>query len=283
MLLYQMRKHILTLIIFMGTLLSVTAQPLASYRFEERSFSLGGGYADIIDTYLSPLNYNGANVMLMGEHFSQTALSSNRWYTQSLFSLHGDYVMPRSGSGLMVGGMVDYSRTYYYRIRLKEANFSVYVGSQGQLRMGGIYNLRNSNNPAQLKLGVNAAVSAMAKYVFLLGDLPMNIRLQADLPLLGVAFGPDYGQSYYEIFYLGESEGCVHTTSLHNNLSIRTNISCDIQLVSCTLRFILANDFYQWTLKGQYYRMGIHSIMLGYVKNLYQVVRDDRVRQYIPY
>ena len=267
----------------MGTLLSVTAQPLASYRFEERSFSLGGGYADIIDTYLSPLNYNGANVMLMGEHFSQTALSSNRWYTQSLFSLHGDYVMPRSGSGLMVGGMVDYSRTYYYRIRLKEANFSVYVGSQGQLRMGGIYNLRNSNNPAQLKLGVNAAVSAMAKYVFLLGDLPMNIRLQADLPLLGVAFGPDYGQSYYEIFYLGESEGCVHTTSLHNNLSIRTNISCDIQLVSCTLRFILANDFYQWTLKGQYYRMGIHSIMLGYVKNLYQVVRDDRVRQYIPY
>ena len=43
----------------------------------------------------------------------------------------------------------------------------------------------------------------MARYAFSLCGLPMKVRLQTDIPLLGVAFGPDYGQSYYEIFSLG--------------------------------------------------------------------------------
>ena len=279
-----MRIYILTLIIAASGLYSVVAQPLSSNRFEERSLSLGSGNTDMTDTYLSPLRYDGTHVALMSECFSQTTAPRGHWYTQSLFFLHGDYATPRSGGGLTtVGGMADYSYTYYYKMRLKGKRVGLYVGPQGQLRIGGIYNLRNSNNPAQLKLGVNAAASALAKYTFTLWGTPMNVRLQADLPLLGVAFGPDYGQSYYEIFYLGASEGCVHMTSLHNNLSLRTNLSCNIQLLPCTLRFTLANDLYQWTLGGQHYRIFTHSILIGYVRDLYQVVRGDQAKQYIPY
>lgn len=278
-----MRKHILVLIFSVGILFTATAQSLANCRFEERCLSLGGGYTNMLDTYLSPQNYNGTHVILMGERFSQTTALGNRWYNQSLFSLHGDYTMPRSGSGLMVGGMVDYRLSYYYKVGLKEKGVNFYVGSQGQFRMGGIYNLRNSNNPAQLKLAVNVAASAMIKCPFLLWHFPMNVRLQTDLPMLGVAFAPDYGQSYYEIFYLKECQKCVHVTTLHNNLSVHTNLSCDIQLLPCTLRLTFTNDFYQWTLRGQYYRMYIHSIMLGYVKNLCWVVRDTKVRQCMPY
>ena len=237
----------------------------------------------MVDTYLSPLRYSGAHAALLSECFSQTAATSGRWFAQSLFALHGDYATPASGSGLTVGGMADYSYTYYYKITLEDKNLSLYVGPQGQLRIGGIYNLRNSNNPAQLKLGVNLAASAMAKYTFALWNTPMNVRLQTDLPLLGTAFGPDYGQSYYEIFYLGQSKGCIHTTSLHNNLSLRTNLSYDLQLRPCTLRLTLANDLYQWTLGKQHYRMFTHSVMVGCVKSLYRVMRDEEVSRYIPY
>ena len=72
-------------------------------------------------------------------------------------------------------------------------------------------------------------------------------------------------------------------TSLHNNLSLRTHLSYDLQLRPCTLRLTLANDLYQWTLAGQHYRMFTYSVMLGVVKNLYRVVRDEEASRYIPY
>ncbi|MBE6290974.1 MAG: DUF3316 domain-containing protein [Bacteroidales bacterium] len=277
-----MKQFLLTLMIITGLLQGVDAQSLRSNRFEEYTLSLGGGYTGLIDTYLSPLCYGGGHVALQSERFGQLTSKNGRWFAQSLFTLHGDYTVPRSGSGLTIGGMADYSYTYYYR-PLHEEGWSLYAGSQGQLRMGGIYNLRNSNNPAQLKLGVNLAASVMGKYAFILWHTPMSVRLQADVPLLGFAFAPNYGQSYYEIFYLGQDENCVHVTALHNNLSLRTGFSYDVQFHSCTVRLSLLSDLYHWTLGNQQYRMFTHSLMLGYVSNLYHVLRDDEVKRYIPY
>ena len=282
----SMRTRILTLIILLlcGSILS--AQTLRSDRFEERAFSLGGGATNLLDTYLSPLAYKGAHVAIMDERLTQTQAENGRWFAQSLFTLHGDYTLAAKGRALTVGGMADYSYTVYYEPSLlstQEGRFRLFVGPQGQLRIGGIYNLRNSNNPAQLKLGINLAASAMAKYAFTLRSTPMNIRLQADLPLFGFAFGPDYGQSYYEIFYLGQSEGCLHMTSLHNNLSLRTKFSYDVEFRACTLRLTWQEDLYHWRLGNQQYRMLTHSIMIGYVRNLYRVMRDEKTRQVIPY
>ena len=277
----RIRRLTIVALLFNSTL--SFAQSLESSRFEERSLSLGAGCTNLTDTYLSPLSYSGTHVTLMSEYFSQTNAASGRWFSQSIFALHGDYATPRTGNGLTVGGMADYSYTYYYRLPLKSKQWSFYAGPQGQLRIGGIYNLRNSNNPAQLKLGVNLAASTMVKYAFTLWSTPMNVHLQADLPLLGMAFGPDYGQSYYEIFYLGQSRGCVHVTSLHNNLSLRANANYDVQLKLCTVRLTLANDLYQWTLGKQQYRMFTHTIMLGWVKNLYRVVREEEAKKFIPY
>ena len=277
-----MKKFILSLIIIVSTLQGIDAQPLRSDRFEERTFSLGGGYTSLLDTYLSPLRYGGGQVSLQSERFSQLTCENGRWFAQSLFTLHADYTTPRTGSGLTIGGMADYSYTYYYR-PLRTNGWSLYVGPQGQLRIGGIYNLRNSNNPAQLKLGVNLAASAMGKYAFTLWGTPMSVRLQADVPLFGFAFAPDYGQSYYEIFYLGHEENCVHVTAPHNNLSLRTGLSYDVQFRSCAIRLSMLSDLYQWQLGNQQYRMFVHSVMLGYVSNLYHVWRDDEARQYIPY
>lgn len=278
-----MRARLLTCILLFLCGTSLSAQSLRSDRFEERAFSLGGGVTNLLDTYLSPLTYRGGHVAIMDERFAQLSTKSGRWFGLSLFALHGDYTTPLTENGLTVGGMADYSYTYYYRFSLKSKQWSFYAGPQEQLRIGGIYNLRNSNNPAQLKLGLNLAISAMAKYTFTLWNTPMNVRIQTDLPLFGVAFAPNYGQSYYEIFYLGQDKGTTHITSLHNNLSLRANASYDVLLKSCTVRLTLANDLYQWSLGSQHYRMFTHTIMLGYVKDLYHVMRDEEVKRLIPY
>lgn len=281
-----MKTRYLSSIITLCFVTILSGQPLRSDRFEERTFSLGGGYTSLLDTYLSPLRYGGGQVSLQSERFGQLTCENGRWFAQSLFTLHADYTTPRTGSGLTIGGMADYSYTYYYEAPLlspQGGKFRLFIGPQGQLRIGGIYNLRNSNNPAQLKLGVNLAASAMGKYAFTLWSTPMSVRLQADVPLFGFAFAPDYGQSYYEIFYLGHEENCVHVTAPHNNLSLRTGLSYDVQFRSCTMRLSMLSDLYQWQLGNQQYRMFVHSVMLGYVSNLYHVWRDDEARQYIPY
>ena len=281
-----MKKSLLLLIIIAGALQSADAQSLRSDRFEEYTMSLGGGYTSLLDTYLSPLRYNGGQVSLLSERFMQLTCENGRWFAQSLFTLHGDYTLAAEGRGVTVGGMADYAYTYYYEPPLlspQGGKFRLFIGPQGQLRIGGIYNLRNSNNPAQLKLGVNLAASAMGKYAFTLWGTPMSVRLQADVPLFGFAFAPDYGQSYYEIFYLGHEENCVHVTAPHNNLSLRIGLSYDVQFSSCTVRLTWQDDLYQWKLGNQQYRMFVHSVMLGYVSNLYHVWRDDEARQYIPY
>lgn len=277
-----MKTRLLTTLILLCCGAMLPAQPLDATRFEERAFSLGGGATNLLDTYLSPLRYKGGHVTMVDERFSQTRAASGRWFTQSLFALHGDYTLAAEGRGVTVGGMVDYSYTCYHRALHRE-RWQFHIGPQGQLRLGGIYNLRNSNNPAQLKLGINLAASAMAKYRFTLWNVPMQVRLQTDIPLLGVAFAPDYGQSYYEIFYLTQSKGCVHMTSLHNNLSLRTGISYDIMLRPCTLRLTWKEDLYHWHLGSQQYRMFTHTLMIGYVRNLYRVTRDEEAKKHIPY
>lgn len=277
-----MKKRLLSTLLLLSYGVILLSQSLDTRRFEERVFSLGGGVTNLLDTYLSPLAYKGGHVALQDERFAQTTAKSGRWFTQSLFALHGDYTLAAGGRALTVGGMADYSYTCYYK-PLSSKRWSLYAGPQGQLRIGGIYNLRNSNNPAQLKLGVNLAASAMGKYSFTLWHTPMNLRLQADVPLFGFAFGPDYGQSYYEIFYLGHDEDCVHLTSLHNNLSLRTKLSYDVEFRTCTMRLTWQEDLYHWQLGNQQYRMFTHSVMIGYVRNLYNVVRDEEARQVIPY
>ena len=281
----NLKKRFLTTLLLLGYGIILFAQSLTTTRFEERAFSLGGGMTHLLDTYLSPLTYKGGHIAIRDERFSQARSANGRWFTQSSFFLHGDYTLAAGRSGLMVGGMADYSHTQYYKVSQgkNRKDLSLYIGPQGQLRIGGIYNMRNSNNPAQLKLGMHLAASAMAKYEFSKGSTPMNVRLQTDIPLLGIAFGPDYGQSYYEIFYLGQSEGCIHLTSFHNNLSLRTKLSYDVEFRTYTLRLTWQEDLYHWQLGNQQYRMFTHSIMLGYVKNLYRIARDENTSQHIPY
>lgn len=56
------------------------------------------------------------------------------------------------------------------------------------LRWGGLYNLRNSNNPATAKAAIDLGATAMASYHFYISRLPVTLRYQVSLPVIGTFF-----------------------------------------------------------------------------------------------
>ena len=73
------------------------------------------------------------------------------------------------------------------------------------MRAGFLYNTRAGNNPAQAQFGIDIAPSVAASYTLYTGTgYPLTFNYELSVPIMGVMFSPNYGQSYYEIFSEGD-------------------------------------------------------------------------------
>ena len=91
----------------------------------------------------------------------------------------------------------------YYNFRPIANGLKLQAGVAANLCTGAIYNMTSSNNPAQARAALNIMPSATATYGFHISRQRFTARYELNLPLVGLMFSPNYGQSYYEIFSLG--------------------------------------------------------------------------------
>ena len=136
---------------------------------------------------------------------------------------------------------------------------------------GFVYNLRNGNNPASARAYVNLDASGMAIWHLRVKRYPMVLRYQINLPVMGVMFSPHYGQSYYEIFSLGNSAGVIKFTSLHNQPSLRQMLSVDFPIGYAKMRFSYLADLQQSDVNKIKTHTYSHVFMVGFVKELYTI------------
>ena len=101
----------------------------------------------------------------------------------------------------------------------------------------------------------------------------MVLRYQVNLPVMGVMFSPPhYGQSYYEIFSLGNSSGVkAKVTSLHNQPSLRQMLSVDLPIGYTKMRFSYLADLQQSNVNNIKTHTYSHVFMVGFVKELYRI------------
>lgn len=99
----------------------------------------------------------------------------------------------------------------------------------------------------------------------------MVLRYQVNLPVMGVMFSPHYGQSYYEIFSLGNAEGVIKFTSLHNQPSLRQMLSIDFPIGYTKMRFSYLADLQQSNVNNIKTHTYSHMFMVGFVKELYRI------------
>lgn len=274
-----MKQKFIMLLIALGTFLSVGAQEdsLRATRYVMRSTLFGVGHSNVFETYLSPLEYTGTEVRFLHESMLMIRLLGGKVSGQSLIQVNASYNKNISQTAEMYAGLVNWSYALHYQFRMNDDKLKILVGPMLDLNGGVVYNRRNSNNPAQAKAYGGLGASGMLIYKFRIARYPLTVRYQANLPLLGVMFSPEYGESYYEIFSLGNGGRNVVFTSLHNNPSLRQMVTLDFPIRNVTMRVGYVCDIQQSKVNNLKSHAYSHDFMIGFVRNLYLLRGKNRI------
>ncbi len=187
------------------------------------------GKAKLLDTYLSPMNYQGIHLGISHELIRYVNRGDNKWANQFMFNIEFASTNTVFGSGLVYEAMAGYTGTSY-RIFPIVRNFQLGVGPSLGVDGGVIYNMGGGNNPASARVAIKAGVGAIATYKLDIRKYSLYLRYQATLPVISTFFSPAYGQSYYEIFSLGNRKGIVKFGSFHNRFDMDNLLTLDLPI-----------------------------------------------------
>jgi hypothetical protein len=143
------------------------------------------------------------------------------------------------------------------------------VGAAANAHLGGIYNMTSSNNPAQAYGSINIMPSATAAYDFNIGSQHFSARYELNLPLIGVMFSPNYGQSYYEIFCQGNYDQNIVPTTFISAPTFRQVASVDWHFSQrMSLRLGYLGNYQQSSVNNLKCHIYAHRIMIGLTRSL---------------
>ena len=249
-------------------------QPVPDRNPTSRALLFGVGRTNQFDTYLSPMEYTGLQVSFLTQSERMTRLADYHVSFQS--TLQGAFTSTENpaASANYLGGRLAYDAGWHYHYS-PLPGLGLKGGMLAGTDLGFLYNSRNGNNPAQGRFSLDVSLSAGADYSFYvpLGRrggspcrLPMRLAYQADLPVLGMMFCPEFGETYYEISQRGVGHDiiCAHPG---NSLSLRQLLTVDFCMKRTVLRIGYLCDVRQSNARSLRYHDVSHSFMLGFVRH----------------
>ena len=243
------------------------------------SSMIGVGSSNVLDTYLSSYNYKGTDIRIQRETMRMTNLWGGRVSNQSLIDLNGDINKNHARNIDEYAGGIRYSQGWFYNffhgntvnpIERSASRFNLAAGLVASGYLGVVYIDRSGNNPAQAKADVMIDVSALATYDMVIAKHHYLWRYQVSFPLMGIAFSPNYGQSYYAAFNFGHYDQNVVFAYPGNMPSMRHKLTLDIPIKRYTLRVGYVAQFHQSMFNHLKYHSYAHDFMIGFNKYLYR-------------
>lgn len=227
---------------------------------------IGIGSFHAKDTYLSDSQYKGIGFRLTNERMKYLSHSPHMSRQQVIDIQYANLKNPTQTTSTLMA-LVDYSLSYHYHFHI-HPTFKLLTGGGIHTMAGVIYNTRNGNNPASAKFDIDLNLSLMAIHTPYIKNYPLTLRYQIDMPFFGALFSPHYGQSYYEIFSLGNTKNIVQVSAPHNKIAVRNSFTVDFPIGSFILRAGYLGDFYKSNVNGIQNKIKSHAFMLGIVREL---------------
>lgn len=250
-------------------------------RYTTHSTLFGIGHLNQLDTYLSPLEYEGVQGNFIYEKFRPTHWLDGRVTTQQKTEGYIGLSKNPAKSASALSGSLSYKIGWHYSWTIA-SSLRLFAGGGLQVAGGGVYNTRNGNNPAQAQARTSLYASAIAAYPFHIRNLPFQLRYQIDLPFCGMMFSPNYNQSYYEIFTLGNYDHNIRFTHPGNAPTFYQALTLDFPIKGFTFRIGYGCDIEQSRVNGIRSHSYRHSFLIGYVKDFYFLKRKEAKVQNLP-
>ena len=222
------------------------------------------GGTNILDTYLSPEKYRGMALAYMSD--TERRREGSLWSQQLTYRGDVAYAHNRADNANCMLGMFRFGYGMHRHWLLLGDRLELKAGAQVLLNAGFLYNTRNGNNPAQARLSLDIAPSASAAWRFAIGRTACRAGYAVSVPLAGVMFSPNYGQSYYEIFSRGNYDHNIVPTTIGCAPSLTQLLSLDITLGRTALRIGYMGDIRQARVNSLKYHTYTHSLVIGMVR-----------------
>lgn len=228
----------------------------------QRLTAVSVAYTDILDTYLSQEKFTGTEISFLSQ---RTRMSDSSRVSREL-THHASVAMAgtRGNDHSLLSALYNLRFGWHYNWAFPAQRLHLRVGGAGDLTLGGAYDTRNSNNPAQARLALSVDPAASLSWDFHIAHRPFKLTYAAAMPLVGIAFSPNYGQSYYEIFSRGNYDHNVVFVSPLSGPQLHQMLTLDVRLWRTTLTVGYLCDILQMEANDLKYHQYSHGILIGW-------------------
>lgn len=238
---------------------------------------LGVGQVGTIDSYLSESAHTGLLFQFLSM-VDYPPIHEGPWHIYMESNLQAG--MPKNkanGSVLyLIGGR--YSLAGAYRA-LRWKGVAVDVAPMATLQAQGNLKTSNVNNVGNVKAGLGLDAWARVRYRLPIEAMPIAIQYSMRMPMVGIGFQPDYGQSYYD-YVSGENNAPIklHLTSFHNHWHLDQRFVLDLPIRNLTISLGAEYSFTDEKNRSLHFQQGQWTALLGVALDLFTLSGNKSAR-----
>ena len=255
----MMKNKVVALLFALAPLVSQAQEPTSSHL-------IGVGNSRILDTYITQEKFSGIGFSYL--YIKERAKPIKRWNNLIEHEIDLSSTKDRSRDANMMEGNYNLYWGRYRQWQCFGDRLQLQAGGLANANLGFLYNMTGSNNPAQARLSLNVMPAAVATYRFPLFNQQFQLRYELNVPLVGIMFSPNYGQSYYEIFNRGNYDHNIVPTTLISAPTFRQMLTIDWRAgEKWSLRVGYLGNYQQAQVNNLKQHIYAHRVMIGIVRH----------------